>query len=563
MRSTTAALLSLALALPAAAQQQPQDELYVETIEVNVVSVDVFATDSKGKPVLGLTRDDFEILESGKAQEITNFSEVREEVAAEPLPTQAPAPVAAIPEERSRKLIFYIDAETLHPFNRNRVFEQIRGFTGTMLRPGDQAMLAVWRNGLHVEVPFTSLVSEFERALIRLSGESTGRGPLILRRREVEQRIKNELDLALQPRSGISLSDAYRNSISQARIYAEQVRNETRYKVSAMNGLLATLAGVEGKKAMIFVGEEFPMRPGIEMFQFVNETFQSRIQQSREMIPISAPESHVPAESTLFDIVSRAANANGVTVYMLSASAGSDLSDSPVETQDIRSPDTQFLETMNKMSAFQAVAAKTGGLAFAQTPNVEGVFDSIERDFDTYYSIGYHAGGPANAGERRLTVRSKRPGVSIRTRTTYYAKTTREQMVDRVVAMLYYDGGPGDMAIRIVTKPSKKLGRGRYSVPIDVEIPSASLTLLPTDQALAGKFSVFVGVSDGKGGISRIEQKTQSVSVPLADAAKLEGKYFTYSLDLTMGKGENLIGVAVLDNVTNMKAYARKRLDVK
>ncbi|MFA6958228.1 MAG: VWA domain-containing protein [Thermoanaerobaculia bacterium] len=563
MRSTTAALLSLALALPAAAQQQPQDELYVETIEVNVVSVDVFATDSKGKPVLGLTRDDFEILESGKAQEITNFSEVREEVAAAPLPTQAPAPIAAIPEERSRKLIFYIDAETLHPFNRNRVFEQIRGFTGTMLRPGDQAMLAVWRNGLHVEVPFTSLVSEFERALIRLSGESTGRGPLILRRREVEQRIKNELDLALQPRSGISLSDAYRNSISQARIYAEQVRNETRYKVSAMNGLLATLAGVEGKKAMIFVGEEFPMRPGIEMFQFVNENFQSRIQQSREMIPVSAPESHVPAESTLFDIVSRAANANGVTIYMLSASAGTDLSDSPVESQDIRSPDTQFLETMNKMSAFQFVAAKTGGLAFAQTPNVEGVFDSIERDFDTYYSIGYHAGASATAGERRLAVRSKRPGVSIRTRTTYYPKTTREQMVDRVVAMLYYDGGPGDMEIRIVPKPWKKLGRGRYSVPIEVEIPSTSLTLLPTDQTLAGKFSVFVGVSDGKGGISRIEQKTQSVSVPLGDATKLEGKYFTYSMELMMGKGENLVAVAVLDNVTNMKAYARKRLDVK
>jgi len=562
MRSTTAALLSLALALPAQAQQKPQDELYVETIEVNIVSVDVFATDSKGKPVLGLTRDDFEILESGKAQEITNFSEVREEVAAEPLPTQAPAPIAAIPEERSRKLIFYIDAETLHPFNRNRVFEQIRGFTGTMLRPGDQAMLAVWKNGLHVEVPFTSLVSEFERALIRLSGENTGRGPLILRRREVEQRIKNELDLALQPRSGISLSDAYRNSISQARIYGDPVRNETAPQLPRVQ-LLATLAGVEGKKAMIFVGEEFPMRPGIEMFQFVNETFQSRIQQSREMIPVSTPESHVPAESAMFDIVSRAANANGVTVYMLSASAGADLSDSPVESQDIRSPDTQFLETMNKMSAFQAVAAKTGGLAFAQTPNVEGVFDSIERDFDTYYSIGYHAGGSTAGGERRLAVRSKRPGISIRTRTTYYAKTTREQMIDRVVAMLYYDGGPGDMEIRIVSRPAKKIGRGRYSVPIDVEIPSASLTLLPTEEKLAGKFTVFVGVSDGKGGISRIEQKSQSVSVPLADAAKLDGKYFTYSMDLTMGKGENLVAVAVLDDVTNMGASTAARVAVK
>lgn len=562
MRSTIAALLTLALALPATAQQQ--DELYVETIEVTVVSVDVFATDSKGEPVRGLTRDDFEILESGKPQTITNFSEVREQVADAPLPTQAPAPVTAIPEERSRKLIFYVDAETLHPFNRNRVFEQIRGFTGTMLRPGDQAMLAVWRNGLHVEVPFTSLVSEFERALIRLSAENTGRGPLVLRRRETEQRIRTELELALQPRSGISIYDAYKNSLTQARVYAEQIRNETRYKVSAMNGLLATLAGVEGKKAMIFVGEEFPIRPGIEMFQFVNETFQGRMQQqARDSFPMSAPESSAPAETNLFDIVSRAANANGVTVYMLSASAGADLGDSPVESQAPRSAETGFLETMNRISAFQYVAAKTGGLSFAQTSNIDGVFDSIERDFDTYYSIGYHPGSQSTSGERRLSVRSKRPGISIRTRTAYYAKTTREQMIDRVVAMLYYDGGPGDMEVRITTRPPKKLGHGRYTVPVEVEIPSASLTLLPNGDKLQGKFSVFVGVSDGRGGISKIEQKSQSVSVPAADAAKLEGKYFTYSMELMMGKGENFVAVAVLDNVTNMKAFSRKRLDVK
>lgn len=563
MRIAIATLAALALAMPATAQQQREDELYVETIEVNVVSIDVFATDAKGKPVPGLTRDDFEVLESGRPQEITNFSEVREEVAAEPLPTAAPAPLAPIPEERSRKLIFYVDAESLHPFNRNRVFEQIRGFTGTMLRPGDQAMLAVWRNGLHVEVPFTSLVSEFERNLVRLSGEGTNRGILTIRRRETEQRIRAEYELAIQPRSGISLSDAYKNSLSQARIYAEQVRVETRAKVSAMNGLLATLAGVEGKKAMVFVGEEFPMRPGIEMFQYVNEVFQPRIQQSREIIPMAAPETHAPAEANLFDIIGRAANANGVTIYMLSASTGTDLSDTPVETQELGSADREFFATVDRISAFQLVAAKTGGLAFSQTTNVEGVFDKIERDFDTYYSLGYHAAGPEAGGERRLVVRSKRPGISIRTRTTYYAKTTREQMIDRVVAMLYYDGGPGDMEIRIVPKPPKKQGRGRYSVPVDVEIPSTSITLLPSGDKLAGKFSVFVGVSDGRGGISKIEQKTQSVSVPATDATRLEGKHFTYSMELLMGKGENIVAVAVLDNVTNMKAFSRKRVDLK
>ncbi len=561
MRLSKAAVLALALAVPVAAQQP--DELYVEAIEVTVVSVDVFATDSKGKPVPGLMREDFEILESGQPQEITNFSEVREEVAAEPLPTQAPAPLAAIPEERSRKLIFFVDGETLHPFNRNRVFERIRGFTGTMLRPGDQAMLALWRGGLRIEVPFTSLVSEFERSLLRLASEGTNRSPMVLRQRETEQKIRSELELASIPRSGVTLADAYRASITHARLYAEQIRTETRAKVVAMNGLLATLAGVEGKKAMIFVGEEFPMRPGIEMFQYVNESFQPRLQQSRELFPMAAPESNAPSDTALFDVVGRAANANGVTIYMLSASTGLDLTESPAESREIRSADVQFLETMNRISAFQHVASRTGGLAFVQSGNIEGVFDRIERDFDTYYSIGYRATRPASPGERKLVVRSKRPGIEIRTRTSYYAKTTREQMIDRVVATLHYDSGPGDMDISIVTGPPKKKGRGQWVVRVDVLIPSSSLTFIPVGDHLAGKFSVFVGASDGKGGLSRIEQKTQSVSVPANEASQLEGKHLTYSVELMLARGENILAVAVLDEVTNMKAFSRKRIDVK
>src|SRR5712671_1576615 len=45
----------------------------VEKIEVSVVNVDVTVTDRHGLPVPGLTRDDFEILEDGKPQPISNF----------------------------------------------------------------------------------------------------------------------------------------------------------------------------------------------------------------------------------------------------------------------------------------------------------------------------------------------------------------------------------------------------------------------------------------------------------------------------------------------------------
>jgi hypothetical protein len=68
MRSTPAvAFLVFALAVHAQVQ---------ETVNVAVTNVDLIVTDSKGKPVHGLTKDDFELFEGSKKREITNLSEL-------------------------------------------------------------------------------------------------------------------------------------------------------------------------------------------------------------------------------------------------------------------------------------------------------------------------------------------------------------------------------------------------------------------------------------------------------------------------------------------------------
>ena len=46
-----------------------------ETIEVRVTNIDVVVTDKSGKRVMGLTRDEFEVFENGRAQALTNFYE--------------------------------------------------------------------------------------------------------------------------------------------------------------------------------------------------------------------------------------------------------------------------------------------------------------------------------------------------------------------------------------------------------------------------------------------------------------------------------------------------------
>src|SRR5690349_14078833 len=57
---------------PAPAQEQ-NDETFYDSVEVNVVNVEVFVTDRGGQRVKGLTQSDFEVLEDGQPVEITNF----------------------------------------------------------------------------------------------------------------------------------------------------------------------------------------------------------------------------------------------------------------------------------------------------------------------------------------------------------------------------------------------------------------------------------------------------------------------------------------------------------
>src|SRR3954466_13479386 len=85
-----------------------------EKIDVNLVNVDVTVT-SHGAPARGLNRDDFEVLEDGVPQTITNFyaiegSRANPASSAKATPVAvAEAPTAAGPtEERSRRKVLVI-----------------------------------------------------------------------------------------------------------------------------------------------------------------------------------------------------------------------------------------------------------------------------------------------------------------------------------------------------------------------------------------------------------------------------------------------------------------------
>lgn len=547
----TALITAWAIATaPAFAQQQQQSgELpkLVENIDVRVINVDVVVTDRKGNPITGLTKDDFEIFENGQPKLISNFYEVTGQKAVNTVIEPEPGKPAAesvkeqkeeIPEQLRRRVIFYVDNLSLAPFNRNRVFTQMKDFAKHVLRPGDEAMVVTFNRSLKVRTPFTRDAITIAQTLDSLAGESSFGLSNKSESRDVQSRIRD--------------ARSYDEAIANARSYAESVYHDLRQSIDSINGMMATLAGVEGKKILVLTTEGFYIQPGRDAFQMVEEIAHEKGWQSSSMLEGMSFDA-----ARLIESVARTANANGITLYTLHAAglgAGQEgfLAE---ERQAIPFSVTNAAVT-NSQESLQLLAEMTGGLATTNTNNFAQAFKNIERDLGSYYSLGYRAGTERVDRQRSLQVRVKNKQWIVRNRQTFVEKSTFAEMSDRVVANLLYKVKANDLNIRVKTNPPIPQ-EDLFRVPVEIQIPMESLTLLPQGEGYAGGFSVYVAVANKDGDMSDVSRKTHQLRVSSDDMKKIAGKYYTYSVDLLMEKGTNKISVGVVDDVSNTSGFER------
>ncbi len=539
---------------------EPSSELpkLVESIDIRIINIDVVVTDRKGTPVKGLTKDDFELLENGVPKPITNFYEVETPgvaaAAATPAATatkpRPPARIAdEIPDNQKRRILFFIDNLSLHPFNRNRVFKEMKEFAKTTMRPGDEAMIATYNRSLKVRVPFTRDVTVIQTTLDVIAGESALGVSARSERTDTESRIRD--------------AQSYDDALGIARQYSESIEHDLRQSVSSLNGLLTTLAGVEGKKILVLTSEGFPMQPGREIFYFIDEIAKEKSwNQTSSMLEAMSFDGHREIES-----VAKTANANGITVYAIHAAGLDAGNDNSAE----RSTPTPYTVTQaaqsNTTESMQLMADMTGGLASIRTNNFKTAFNRIASDLDTYYSLGYRAGTERVDRQRSIQVRLKTRNRNyiVRSRQTFVEKSTYAEMSDRVVANALYPSKANDM--RILTRigtPVATSDEDLFRVPVDIQIPMESLTLVPQGEDMySGGFDVYVVVANKDGDLSDVARKTHQIHVPKVDMPKTKGKFYTYSVELIMEKGLNRISVGVNDEISNTTGFARDQVLTK
>ena len=179
--------VNLALAqapLPNAYQtQQPET---VIRINVNVVQMDAVVTDAKGNHITNLSADDFQILQDGKPQRITNFSYIDtapSAAAASPAPAPAavkkgtppPPPVVLKPSQVRRTVAVVIDDLALSFDSVARIRSSLKKFVNTEVQPGDMVAILRTSAGMGAFQQFTTDKRILNAAIDRIKFNGLGR----------------------------------------------------------------------------------------------------------------------------------------------------------------------------------------------------------------------------------------------------------------------------------------------------------------------------------------------------------------------------------------------------
>src|SRR3954471_15534910 len=157
------ALVSVLFALsvqsqkPASAPEVKAPPPLVEKIDVSVVNVDVTVTDRHGQPVRNLTRDDFKIVEDGKAQPISNFYVVENAEARTESGPAAASASAPPPERFRRKVLVLVDNLNTTVHGRNEALARLEEFINQHFDDGRYDWsIATVDSRVHLLLPMTS-----------------------------------------------------------------------------------------------------------------------------------------------------------------------------------------------------------------------------------------------------------------------------------------------------------------------------------------------------------------------------------------------------------------------
>jgi VWFA-related protein len=576
-------LLALLLALPgpvaaqprqqATAQKRPAappappetnagDETFYDTVEVNVVNLEVFVTDRNGKRVQGLNQSDFEVYEDGKPVQITNFYASEGGSAAAPAGPDdtvqaapaAPAVTTEIPDEQRLLLAIFIDNMHLSGPARNRVLPKIKELLTTRMRPGDRVLIANYDGpgSLAVRQPLTSdpaaLTAEIDQIASRAAGAATGGGEVTNLVRQLEQAGAMSSDPLRVEDEMVAQAEEL---LEEIKVYSQKEYIRTRATIDALSQFVDGLSGVPGRKAVLFVSGGMPLRPAQAPYQAWENRFRSILQDH----PIGSRFDAIDYDATSdFEKVGQHANANRITFYALGSLDTRQTASAASGSNDIWTRGEEMVETNGLGQSLFMMAAPTGGMATIDAINPGAILAQMREDMDSYYSLGYTPEHRHSGKVHKVEVKVKQAGLKVRHRESYRERTSAEVMADKVMAALMFGSRDNPLEVGLQFGEETPGEKGQSMVMVTVKLPMSKLVLLPQGQFHEGKVSIFLAARDANGRSSPVTEVEVPIRVPNEQLLTAMGQLAGYRTKLALRPLAHTVAVGVRDELGNVSS---------
>jgi len=514
---TAAALVSLAVGVPLAAQVAPPPQNQPPTFRAGVeyVEVDARVVDSRNEPVAGLAQRNFQVFEDGVKQDVVTFAAVSIPVpkaaAAAPrvaVQTQQAAPiqpdVASNARQRQDGRVFLIALDDLFidPVRTTDVRRFLSDFVDRSIGPDDLvAIVSLAEGGTFAN--FTSDRLVLKSAIERLSAGKAPSETIAKMTFDLERRaalVSGHADRPLadgQPGTPVALANT----------------SDARTTQQSLVRLIRALSGVTARgKAIIFVSEGTPFETvtNTEGLSLINDLQKTSDLARRSDVPIYPVDPRaltaLHEEAILVPIV-------GVLEDDPAASLQKELSIS--------------------QRALRGLADDTGGFAVVGVNDLSGGLDRIARQVSAYYVLGYYSTNPKHDGKyRKIEVTVDRRDVTVRARHGYMAQPAKEpkpasfpgppsspEVVRAALSAVLPLAG---MSLT-TTAAAFREGSGRTaSVAVVLEGAGADLALTSRDGAFNGSVDLLAAALRSHGEIAATDATHLQLTLPAPTAERVQ-----------------------------------------
>jgi VWFA-related protein len=331
--------------------------------DVRMIRLDVSVVDGVGRPVAGLTAEDFEVLEDGRSVPLVYFQAIEPDSPRAEARLQAQAPGS--PE---RRVLLLVDLATLSLGQAIRARASVSRFLREGTRQGDWVRLANLSTGRAWDGNMP-----FDRERLSRAAATLRRGPLLFGAGGVLGAIEDRVELSAE----MGPSDSF-TSGQFLSIFAEASG-----LLETLEALIVQLGGVPGRKAIVLVSAGFPQWRSL--------------QQRLERVASLAREA-------------------ATTVYFVDA-VGLDGS-IPEPGARLRS---LFEMAWARSGGAQELAEATGGYASRFSGNLTPALTRIGNELRTYYVVGYAPPRRDDGRFRKVKVKVHADGLKARTKRGYIA----------------------------------------------------------------------------------------------------------------------------------------------